>query len=86
VSGPRASCGTRCRKRSRHHSVDVEHCAAFFRGATPEQAHAVNDPPDGSDAGRARAFDALLDGRRIREDLGFKPKFPRLGDAIDAGA
>ncbi|WP_394840735.1 NAD(P)-dependent oxidoreductase [Pendulispora brunnea] len=35
-------------------------------------------PPDGSDAERARAFDALLDGRRIREDLGFKPKFPRL--------
>ena len=21
----------------------VVHCAAFFRGATPEQAHAVND-------------------------------------------
>jgi len=31
-------------------------------------------PPDGSNAERARAFDALLDGRRIREDLGFKPK------------
>jgi nucleoside-diphosphate-sugar epimerase len=43
-------------------------------------------PPDGSDAERARAFDALLDGRRIREDLGFQPKFPRLGDAIGAGA
>jgi UDP-glucose 4-epimerase len=43
-------------------------------------------PPDGSDAERARAFDALLDGRRIREDLGFKPKFPRLADAIAAGA
>jgi nucleoside-diphosphate-sugar epimerase len=42
--------------------------------------------PDGSDAERARAFDALLDGRRIREDLGFKPKFPRLADAIAAGA
>ena len=26
------------------HGVDaVVHCAAFFRGATPEQAHAVND-------------------------------------------
>jgi hypothetical protein len=34
----------------------------------------------------ARAFDALLDGSRIREDLGFKPKFPRLADAIAAGA
>jgi UDP-glucose 4-epimerase len=43
-------------------------------------------PPDGSDAERARAFDVLLDGRRIREDLGFKPQFPRLADAIAAGA
>jgi nucleoside-diphosphate-sugar epimerase len=36
-------------------------------------------PPDGSDDKTARAFDALLDGRRIREDLGFTPEFPRLG-------
>jgi len=43
-------------------------------------------PPDGSDAERGLAFDALLDGRRIREDLGFKPRFPRLADAIAAGA
>jgi nucleoside-diphosphate-sugar epimerase len=43
-------------------------------------------PPDGSAAERARAFDVLLDGRRIREDLGFKPRFPRLADAIAAGA
>jgi UDP-glucose 4-epimerase len=43
-------------------------------------------PPDGSNADRARAFDSLLDGSRIREDLGFKPKFPRLADAIAAGA
>lgn len=42
-------------------------------------------PPDGTDAQRACAFDALLDGRRIREDLGFKPKFPRLSDALAAG-
>lgn len=41
-------------------------------------------PPDGSQAERARVFDALLDGRRIREDLGFKPLFPRLEDAIRA--
>lgn len=41
-------------------------------------------PPDSSNAERARAFDALLDGSRIREDLGFKPKFPRLRDAITA--
>jgi len=43
-------------------------------------------PPDGSDAERARAFHTLLDGRRIREDLGFRPRFPRLADAIAAGA
>lgn len=43
-------------------------------------------PPDGSNAERARAFDALLDGSRIREDLGFRPKFPRLADALTAGA
>ena len=43
-------------------------------------------PPDGSNADAARPFDALLDGRRIREDLGFRPKFPRLADAMAAGA
>jgi UDP-glucose 4-epimerase len=43
-------------------------------------------PPDGSNAERARAFEVVLDGRRIREDLGFLPKFPRLADAIVAGA
>jgi nucleoside-diphosphate-sugar epimerase len=42
-------------------------------------------PPDGSDAERARAFDVLLDGRRIREDLGFEPKYPRLADATASG-
>ena len=35
-------------------------------------------PPDGTNAERARAFDTLLDGRRIREDLGFEPTHPRL--------
>ena len=43
-------------------------------------------PPDGSNIERARAFDALMDGRRMREDLGFKPQFPRLADALTAGA
>jgi nucleoside-diphosphate-sugar epimerase len=43
-------------------------------------------PPDGTNADRARAFEAVLDGRRIREDLGFKPSFPRLADALAAGA
>jgi len=42
--------------------------------------------PDGSNADRARAFDALMDGRRIREELGFEPEFPRLADALAAGA
>ena len=39
-------------------------------------------PPDGSNAERARAFEALLDGRRLREDLGFRPTYPRLADAL----
>ena len=43
-------------------------------------------PPDGSNAAAARPFDALLDGRRIREDLGVGPRFPRLADAMAAGA
>lgn len=43
-------------------------------------------PPDGSNAERARAFEAILDGTRIREDLGFRPKYPRLADAIAARA
>lgn len=43
-------------------------------------------PPDGTQAERGRAFDALLDGRRIRDDLGFRPTFPRLADALAAGA
>lgn len=38
--------------------------------------------PDGTEVERARAFDALMDGRRIREDLGFTPTFPRLADAL----
>lgn len=35
-------------------------------------------PPDGSNAEQGRPFDTVLDGRRIREDLGFAPEFPRL--------
>ncbi|WDS35285.1 NAD-dependent epimerase/dehydratase family protein [Pseudoxanthomonas sp.] len=42
-------------------------------------------PPDGTDAERAAAFGALPDGSRLREDLGFKPAFPRLADALAAG-
>ncbi|AKF11710.1 NAD-dependent epimerase/dehydratase family protein [Sandaracinus amylolyticus] len=43
-------------------------------------------PPDGSAAEAARAFEMLLDGRRLRDDLGFRPAYPRLQDAIAAGA
>jgi nucleoside-diphosphate-sugar epimerase len=43
-------------------------------------------PPDGSDPERARAFNTVMDGRRIRADLGFAPQFPRLADAIAARA
>ena len=43
-------------------------------------------PPDGSNAERARAFEAVMDGSRIREDLGFAPQFRRLADAIAARA
>ena len=43
-------------------------------------------PPDGSSPERARAFDVLLDGGRIRRDLGFTPKFPRFADALAADA
>jgi nucleoside-diphosphate-sugar epimerase len=43
-------------------------------------------PPDGSAFEAARVDHVLLDGRRLREDLGFKPEYPRLGDAITAGA
>lgn len=43
-------------------------------------------PPDGANAEQGRAFAAVLDGRRMREDLGFVPVFPRLADAIAAGA
>jgi len=82
------------------HHVDVAQAVALLLDA-PSPAHRVYNlvddeapslatlfasvgepPPDGSNAERARAFDALMDGRRIREDLGFKPKFPRLADAL----
>jgi UDP-glucose 4-epimerase len=42
-------------------------------------------PPDGSQAERGAAFELLLDGRRLREDLGFMPQYPRLADAVSAG-
>lgn len=42
-------------------------------------------PPDGSNAEFARSFESVADGCRIREDLGFKPHYPRLADALAAG-
>ena len=38
-------------------------------------------PPDGSEPARGREFDALIDGHRTRDGLGFKPQFPRLSGA-----
>jgi len=86
------------------HHVDVAQAVARLLDA-PSPAHRVYNvvddeapdlatlfasvgapPPDGSDAERARGFDTLLDGRRIREDLGFSPELPRLADAIARGA
>lgn len=43
-------------------------------------------PPDGSAADAGRDSDVLLDARRLHEDLGFSPQYPRLQDAITAGA
>ncbi len=42
-------------------------------------------PPDGSTPERAKAFEAVMDGRRLREDLGFSPVVPRLADALARG-
>jgi nucleoside-diphosphate-sugar epimerase len=48
---------------------------------------AVGAPaPHGSKPGPAAAFDALLDGTRLRAEFGFRPRFPTLADAIAAGA
>jgi len=86
------------------HHVDVAQAVALVLDA-PSPAHRIYNvvddeapdlatlfaavgapPPDGSAAERGRAFDAVLDGRRIRADLGFRPMFPRLADAMAAGA
>lgn len=39
-------------------------------------------PPDGSDPERARMFESVMDGRRLREELGFDPAHPRLVDPL----
>jgi UDP-glucose 4-epimerase len=41
--------------------------------------------PDGTTPERARAFEAVMDGARLRSDLGFRPTYPRLSDASAAG-
>lgn len=52
----------------------------------PQLAHlfsAFDQPvPDGSNAELGLPFDALLDGRRLREDLGFKPIYASYQDAM----
>jgi nucleoside-diphosphate-sugar epimerase len=86
------------------HHVDVAQAVARLLDA-PSPAHRIYNvvddeapdlatlfasvgapPPDGSNAERARVFDTILDGTRIREDLSFAPEFPRLADAIAARA
>ncbi len=47
-------------------------------------AAAGQPPPDGSDPERARVFESVMDGRLIRDELGFTPRFPRLADAVEA--
>ncbi len=39
-------------------------------------------PPDGSNPDRARFFTGVMDGHRIRADLGFTALVPRLADPI----
>lgn len=43
-------------------------------------------PPDGSTPERAKPFNTLMDGTRIRADLGFAPRFPSLAAAVTARA
>ena len=85
------------------HHVDIAQAVALILDA-PSPAHRIYNvcddeapdnatlfasvgepPPDGSEPERARAFEAVMDGRLIREDLGFKPVFPRLSDFNDRG-
>lgn len=47
-------------------------------------AAAGQPPPDGSTPEPARAFESVMDGSQIRDELGFKPRFPRLADALAA--
>ncbi|MAQ19751.1 MAG: epimerase [Sandaracinus sp.] len=86
------------------HHADVAQAVALVVEA-PSLAHRVYDvvddeapdhatllaavgapPPDGSERERARSFDVLPVGRRLREELGFRPRYPRLADAIAAEA
>jgi nucleoside-diphosphate-sugar epimerase len=46
-------------------------------------AAAGQPPPDGSAPEQARAFESVMDGSRIRDELGFNPRFPRLADALE---
>ena len=92
------------KRQSLGHHVDVAQAVALLLDA-PSPAHRIYNvvddeattlaemfasvgapPPDGSEAEKARAFDALADGRRLREEFGFKPAYPRLKDAIAARA
>jgi nucleoside-diphosphate-sugar epimerase len=85
------------------HHIDVAQAVARLLDAPSPSHHVYNlvddespdlatlfasvgePPPDGSTPERARAFEAVMDGRRIREDLGFAPEVPRLADALARG-
>lgn len=42
-------------------------------------------PPDGTQPELARIFGTLLDGARLRDELGFRPSYPGLNAAVAAG-
>ena len=85
------------------HHVDVAQAVARLLDA-PSPAHRIYNvcddqpvdyatlfasvdqpPPDGSEAEKARSHESVMDGRRIRAELGFSPTYPRLADAVAAG-
>lgn len=66
----------------RLYNVVDDHAPTFS-----ELMAAVGQPaPDGTQAERGAAFGALMDGSRLRQELGFAPVYPRLQDAVRAGA
>lgn len=85
-------------KMSVAHHVDVAQAVARLleRPSLPHRIYNLTDdeapdlatlfasvgepPPDGSNAEAGRAFEAVMDGRRLRDELGFVPEVRRLND------